>query len=148
MRAQDKGIGELGLFARDADFVRESLRQMTQLTGNAFSYKSVQAFTFSNGMFDFNRFLKTIGSSFNVTRVISMDPRFAIRALRPSPSTVMKQYVSLTTGGAPGPEFEKLPYGRWKNEYRYPAFEKQRSKFQYLHNHTLPKYTLSLGLRK
>jgi hypothetical protein len=140
---------ELGPFANDGPFVREVLGQMAALTGQAFSFPSVEAFTFSNGIFDFNDFLGGIGGSLNVTRVINMDPRFAFAAKRPSSTTVLKQYLSGETHATRGPMpgFEFLPYDRWRNETLYPMFLNQRSKFEYLHNYTLPLYTLSLGLR-
>ena len=149
VRAQGKGGGgELGPFSKDGKFTREAIEQMSKLTGDTMSLDSIQAFTFSNGIMDFNKFLKATSTTLNITRVVSIDPRYSIRSMKPSPSTVMRQYVSLQTGGAPGPEFEKLPFPRWKNEWKYQLAEKKRSKFQYLHNHTLPRYTLSLGLRK
>ncbi len=142
------GGHELGPFQNDGAFVKEALQKMSALTNNAFGFSSVQAFTFSNGIFDFNDFLSGIQSSLNVTRVISMDPRYAFKA-KVKPGVVAKQYLSGQThpAGGPVPGFEFLPFKRWWNEPSHPMARTLPSKFQYLHNYALPNYTLSLGLR-
>ena len=143
------GSHELGPFQNDGRFVKEALEGLAAATNNAFRVSAVQAFTFSNGIFDFNDFLAGIGSTLDVTRVINMDPRYAFHAKRPNPGTILKQYLSGETypSGGPVPGFEFMPFERWKNERSYELAKFLPSKFQYLHNHAIPLYALALGLQ-
>lgn len=134
---------ELGPFANDGAFVRAALEQTAALTEGAFSFGSVEAFTFSNGIKDFNPFLGSISGHLNVAAVYNIDPAHATPAIRPQ-GAVVRQYLSGETGG-PRPGFEYMPLERWKND---PFFyqHKTTGTFAYLHNFTMPGYTLYLGI--
>ncbi len=135
---------ELGPFANDGAFVREALEQTASLTGNAFSFGAVEAFTYSSGISDFNPFIASVAGHLNVAGVYNIDPAHATSANRPA-SAFARQYLSGMTGG-PRPLFEYMPLQRWKNDPFYYQ-HKTAGTFQYLHNFTMPGYTLYLGIQ-
>ena len=104
VRAKGK---ELGPFANDGAFMRQTLTEIAALTQGAFSFESGEAMTFSNGISEFNVFLNAISAHLNVMAVYNIDPNPAIAAVRPT-GAISKQYLSGTTGGGgsrPGFEF-------------------------------------------
>jgi len=137
---------ELGPFAADGAFVKEVLTQLASLTGDAFSFDHVEAFTFSNGVSDFNVFIPAVSSALNIEAVYGIDPAEAVPIAQPG-SAVRKQYLSGQTGG-PKAGFEFLGLDSWVNEWRFP--DRQTFKppwpFNYLHNHVMPSYVLNLAL--
>ncbi len=141
VRARGK---ELGPFANDGAFVRQSLTEMATLTNGAFSFGHAEAFTFSSGIVDFNPFVRSLSGHLNVRAVYNIDPAHAMGALQPE-GAVRKQYLSGQTGG-PSAGFEFLPINRWKNE---DYFEQSRKAglFEYLHNHCMPMHMLYLGIQ-
>ena len=82
----------------------------------------------------------------SLTRLISIDPRFAIACNRPTPHTVLRQYLTGETYSPRGPRpgFEYMPLERWKNEHSYHKVHRN-NRFAYLHNHVMPVYALRLG---
>jgi hypothetical protein len=141
VRAKGK---ELGPFANDGPFVRQCLEEMASLTDDAFSFDEVEAFTFSSGIVDFNRFLNSLKGQLTVKAVYNIDPAQGLAAAAPGGAT-LKQYLSGQTGG-PRPGFEFMPIDRWKNEFYFDR-HKSVGLFQYLHNHAMPLYALNLGMR-
>jgi len=137
---------ELGPFANDGPFVLEVLTQLVALTGNAFSFDHVAAFTFSSGVSDFNVFIPSVSSILNVEAVYGIDPAQAIPIARPG-NAVRKQYLSGQTGGPVG-GFEFLGLDSWVNEWKFPERMKFPDPwpFNYLHNHVMPSYVLNLAL--
>jgi hypothetical protein len=137
---------ELGPFANDGAFVQEVLTQLASLTGDAFSFDRVQAFTFSSGVSDFNVFISAVSSVLNIEAVYGIDPAQAIPIARPG-NAVRKQYLSGQTGG-PAAGFEFLGLDSWINEWRWPDRAKLPDPwpFNYLHNHCMPNYILNLAL--
>lgn len=148
VRAKGK---ELGPFANDGPFVRQTLTELVALTNGAFSFDTVEAFTFSSGISDFNPFVSSLNGILNVRAVYNIDPASALGAVQP-PGAVRKQYLSGQTGGPKG-GFEFLPIQRWSKEFSYPireTFVKPDSPswpFNYLHNHCMPMYVLHLALQ-
>jgi hypothetical protein len=135
---------ELGPFANDGPFVRQVLNEMAALTNNGFATDTVEAFTFSSGIVDFNPFVNAIQSQVKVAAVYNIDPSHTMDASVPS-GAVRKQYLSGQTG-APRPGFEFAPRPRWKNEDLFIAGQKETA-FNYLHNYALPKYMLFLAIQ-
>jgi hypothetical protein len=137
---------ELGPFANDGAFMQEVLTQLASLTGDAFSFDRVEAFTFSSGVSDFNVFINAVNSTLNIEAVYGIDPAQAIPIARPGTS-VRKQYLSGQTGG-PAAGFEFLGLDSWMNEWRWPDRSKLPDPwpFNYLHNHCMPNYILNLAL--
>ena len=137
---------ELGPFAADGAFVQEVLTQLASLTGDAFSFDHVEAFTFSNGVSDFNVFIPAVSSALNIEAVYGIDPAEAVPIAQPG-SAVRKQYLSGQTGG-PKAGFEFLGLDSWVNEWRFPERQTFKSPwpFHYLHNHVMPSYVLNLAL--
>jgi hypothetical protein len=145
VRAKGK---ELGPFANDGAFVRQTLTELVSLTSGAFSFDSVEAFTFSSGILDFNPFVSSLDGHLNVRAVYNIDPNPATPARQPSGAS--RKQFKRSPGLAAG--FESMPLNRWKNESRFPVrqtFAKKGSdwQFEYLHNHCMPKYALHLGLQ-
>lgn len=139
VRAQ--GSSELGPFGSDGAFARHVLQAIGSLT-RAFTVAHVEAYTYSSGIHDLNRFLGAAGGHLSFTAVYNMDPAHVTTAARPR-GAVVRQFASGQTG-TPGPLFEFLPYARWSNE---PFHARSRNnQFQYLHNFCLPNYTLHLGI--
>ena len=143
VRAKGK---ELGPFAKDGAFVLEVLNQLTALTGNAFSFDKVEAFTFSSGVTDFNVFIPAVSSVLNIQAVYGIDPAEAMPISRPG-NAVRKQYLSGQTGG-PAAGFEFLGMDSWINEWKFPDRMKlpRPWEFNYMHNHVMPTYILNLAL--
>jgi Putative peptidoglycan binding domain len=139
-----KAANELGPFANDGAFVVQCLTEMAALTNDAFSFGQAEGMTFSSGIFEFNTFIGSLAGKLNVAAVYSIDPAKATATAIP-PGGVRKQFLSGQTGG-PRAGFEFLPLSRWKNEPFFPT-TKVFSQFQYLHNHTMPLYTLFLGIQ-
>lgn len=144
VRAKGK---ELGPFANDGPFVRQVLTEMASLTGNAFSFRTVEAFTFSSGIGDFNLFLNSLNGVFSVGAIYNIDPAHGTGATQ-LPGAVRKQFLSGMTSG-PKPGFEFMGIDRWSNE---PKFAQRASfpapaQFNYLHNHCMPNYILHLALQ-
>ena len=137
---------ELGPFANDGAFTVEVLRQLAELTGDAFSYDRVEAFTFSSGVSDFNVFINSVASTLNIEAVYGIDPAQAMPLARPS-GCERKQYLSGQTGG-PSAGFEYLGLDSWINEFRYPdrATFPDPWVFNYMHNWVMPGYILNLAL--
>ncbi|HME35408.1 MAG TPA: hypothetical protein VKF84_09225 [Candidatus Sulfotelmatobacter sp.] len=137
---------ELGPFAHDGPFVEEALTQLVALTGNAFSFDHVEAFTFSSGVSDFNVFIPSVSSILNIEAVYGIDPAQAVPIARPG-DAIRKQYLSGQTGG-PAAGFEYLGLDSWINEWRYPdrTTFPDPWPFNYLHNHVMPSYILNLAL--
>jgi hypothetical protein len=135
---------ELGPFANDGAFTRDVLTELRAQTANAFSFDTVEAFTYSSGIGDFNPFLKSISSTLNVGAVYNIDPHPAISAAMPA-GGVRKQYLSGMTGATHLAGFESMLMPRWANEPFYAAG--QLSRFEYLHNFCLPQYVLHLGIQ-
>ena len=137
---------ELGPFASDGAFVQEVLTQLVTLTNNAFSFDQVEAFTFSNGVSDFNAFVPSVSSVLNIEAVYGIDPADATPIVRPGDAS-RKQYLSGQTGG-PKAGFEFLGLDSWINEWRWDertTFKKPWP-FNYLHNWVMPMYVLNLAL--
>lgn len=140
VRAKGK---ELGPFANDGAFVREVLEAIAGLTGNAFSFGRVEAFTYSSGINEFNPFLSALAGHVNVTAAYSQDPNPAKNVVR-LPGLAVSEFLSGQTGG-PRPGFDYLPLGRWKNEVFYEQ-SNTIGAFKYLHGFAMPQYTLHLGM--
>jgi hypothetical protein len=145
-----KGPGELGPFASDGPFMRQVLTDLVTLTGDAFSFDHVEAFTFSSGISEFNTFSQAIQPQLPLEAVYNIDPNPAITAAGPR-GVVRRQFLSgQTFRGALPPGFEFMPEGRWANE---PAFATRNTAFprppifNYLHNHCMPLYALHLGIQ-
>ena len=145
------GGSELGRITWDPRFLRQALDGISAITDRSFGTTQAEVFTFSNGIFDCNKFLGGSGSTLNVQAVYNSDPQAGTPASRPK-GAVLKQYLSgETTSGRPRGGFEFMPLPRWANEPNYTAGgRKQPSKnqqFNYLHNLCMPEYTLHLGLQ-
>jgi hypothetical protein len=144
VRAVPSGGSELGPFAADGGFVREVLTQMSAITQGAFAVKHVEAFTYSSGIHDFNKFVPSLIGHLTVEAVHNIDPTHGIPT-GPPPGAKLRQFLSgHTTGGAPRPGFEFMRYQRWKNEPFFAIAPK--NDFAYMHNFVLPQYTLHLGM--
>jgi hypothetical protein len=128
------------------------MKQIADLTNNAFSTEKAEAFTFSSGIFDFNNFILAVGKHLPINAVYSIDPSSSLFAANPSGGRI-RQYASGAVGGfLPG--FEPMPFERWVNEEMYesipPAIRSNpRNDIirEYLHNNVMPKYTLQLALK-
>jgi hypothetical protein len=144
VRAQGQ---ELGPFSSDGPFVADVLNQIATLTGGAFSYDHVEAFTFSNGVSDFNGFIHAIAQALNVEAVYGIDPAGAVSVERPS-GAIRKQFLSGQTGGPSG-GFEFVGLDSWRNEDQFPRRTTFANPwpFNYLHNLCMPMYILNLALR-
>ncbi len=138
-----KGASELGPFANDGAFFMEVMKQIADLTNNAFSYQKAEAFTFSSGIVDFNNFITSVGSHIPINAVYAIDPVHSLNITNPS-GGIKKQYASGTAGGL-YPGFEPMILERWQNEARF-EMHKVEGRFQYLHNHCMPMYCLHLAL--
>ena len=144
LRAQ--GSNELGPFAHDGPFLRFVLGEIVTLTTNAFSFDDCQAFTFSSGIFGFNRFLAAASGSLNISAVYSIDPSHSMQASAPTGAR-RKQYASGAAGGLVA-GFEHLPMPRWANEDEFLTHpHNHHGDFEYLHNRVMPLYVLNLALR-
>ena len=141
---------ELGPFTKDGPFVREVLDQLVALTGNAFSYDHLEAFTYSSGISEFNQFAQSLSGELNLEVVYSIDPNPAIPAA-PSHGALRRQFLSGQTfaGPTPPPGFEFMPANRWANEDRFGEMDSfpAPALFNYLHNWVMPMYTLYLGIQ-
>jgi hypothetical protein len=137
---------ELGPFANDGPFVLDVLTQLAALTGNAFSFDHVEAFTFSSGVSDFNVFINAVAPVLNVDAVYGIDPAQAMPLARPG-GCERKQYLSGQTGG-PAAGFEYLGMDSWIKEWRYPDRMRMPDPwpFNYMHNWVMPMYILNLAL--
>ena len=138
---------ELGPFVNDGPFVAQVLSEMAALTGGAFKFGAVEAFTFSSGIHDFNPFVRSMDGVLKVDAVYNIDPYRALAAFQPN-GAIRKQYLSGSTGG-PRAGFEFLGLERWRNEFGYAERERspQPWRFNYLHNRCMPLYTLHLALQ-
>jgi hypothetical protein len=139
---------ELGPFANDGAFVRQVLTEIAGLTADAFSFDAVEAFTFSSGIAEFNMFLRSIGGVVNLQAVYNIDPAHGVLAGGPS-GIVRRQFLSGQTSDGPRPAFEYMPVPRWENEWEYSRRETFANpwRFNYMHNHCMPRYTLHLGIQ-
>lgn len=138
-----RGAHELGPFTNDGDFFIEVMQQISALTNNSFPYKNAEAFTFSSGISDFNRFIAPVSRHININAVYSIDPAHSLPIANPS-GGIRKQYASGTAGGILQ-GFEPMVLERWASESEYPSHQKI-GRFEYLHNRCLPLYTLHLAL--
>jgi hypothetical protein len=145
---------ELGPFKNDGKFVVDVMRNIAELTNNAFTPDKVEAFTFSSGIFDFNNFLSGLSKHIQISGVYNIDPDNSLMAANPSGGRI-KQYASGAVGGFL-PMFEPMPLERWVNEDKFlsipPEFRLKpdpRNGYirQYLHNTVMPAYSLYLGLK-
>lgn len=143
---RSRGATELGPFAHDGAFVVAALDQLVSLTGNAFSYDHVEAFTFSSGVSDFNIFIGAVAPLLTIEAVYAIDPAHAMPVTRPAGAR-RKQYLSGQTGGARA-GFEFLGLDSWQNEWKFATRTTFRHPwpFNYLHNHCMPMYVLNLAL--
>lgn len=150
------GSTELGPFAADGSFLKQVLGDLSALTNGAFSFGRFEAFTFSSGIIDFNKFLGGLGGQFNIEKVYSIDPKGAIPAA-PPPGTPMRQLVTGATMHYPmAPAgFEIMGIERWKNEFTYaqstnlaglPPKDRASAIGNYLHNVCAPLYFLRLAM--
>lgn len=141
-----RGSNELGPFAHDGSFVKEVLQQMATLTDDAFSPDAAEAFTFSSGISEFNRFVPALSGQIALKAVYNIDPAGGLPA---SGGTVRKQFLSGQTTNGPRAGFEYMPLERWENEWRYPDRQSFTApwQFNYMHNYCMPLYTLHLGLQ-
>jgi hypothetical protein len=140
----NNGTSELGPFASDGPFVDEVLSNLVSLTGNAFSYDHVEAFTYSSGIGDLNPFLSAVNPVLNVEVVYGIDPAPAI-PVQAGPSALRKQYLSgMTKGSLAAAEF--MPLQRWRNEDSFDQWQRM-GMFDYLHNLCMPRYVLHLGIQ-
>ncbi|HKX83849.1 MAG TPA: hypothetical protein VJL58_06505, partial [Pyrinomonadaceae bacterium] len=122
---------ELGPFARDGAFLRFVLEEIKNLTNNAFSYDTCEAFTFSSGIHDFNPFLRAAASHVNINAVYAIDPVHSMPAQNPNGGR-RKMYASGTAGPITV-GFEPMGMERWQNESAYNTPERN-DRFMYLHN--------------
>ena len=140
--------GELGPFATDGAFMKQTLTELVSLTNNAFSFDNVESFTFSSGISDFNPFLLAIEPHLNVRAVYTLDPNPRNPARLP-PGGVRKQFSRSSVAAA---GFELVPINRWKNESKFTTRQTlakpgQDADFEYLHNRCVPLYLLHLGIQ-
>jgi hypothetical protein len=138
---------ELGPFLNDGDFVVQVITELAALTNNSFSFDTVEAFTFSSGILDFNTFLASIKGKLNVQQVYTIDPNPAIR---PSGGIPHIGFLSGQTFSGPVPPgFEFMPESRWANEFLFPERKTMAppALFTYLHNWVMPMYALHLGIQ-
>ena len=150
---REQGANELGPFASDGKFFADVIKQIVELTNNAFSTDVVEAFTFSSGIYDFNQFTMAVGKYLPINTVYSIDPANSMLAANSSGGRI-KQFASGAVGGIL-PGFEPMPLPRWENEELYndlqvkikqhPGIADHEGR-EYLHNTTMPKYTLYLAL--
>jgi hypothetical protein len=139
---RSKGAKELGPFASDGEFFMEVIKKIAELTNNAFSYGKAEAFTFSSGIYDFNKFIVPVAKYLPINAVYAIDPVHSLNIINPS-GGMRKQYASGTSGPIVA-GFEPMGLDRWQNEDRYQM--DKNDKFMYLHNHCMPMYCLHLGL--
>ncbi len=139
---------ELGPFANDGPFVQQVLAEMATQTSDAFSFDTVEAFTFSSGISQFNTFVRSLSGILTVRAIYNIDPAHGQPASGPS-GAVRRQFLSGQTTGGPRPGFEYMPVPRWENEWEYPNRETFPNpwRFNYMHNHCMPRYTLHLGIQ-
>lgn len=136
---------ELGPFAADGEFVAQVLNDLQELTNNAFHAKNVEAFTFSSGIYDFNKFVSATASSVNLTSIYAIDPPNMV--VPNAPGGVKRRMFTRSANGQAG--FDLLPIDRWVNEPKYPLRQTMPHPwpFNYMHNHCMPNYALYLGLQ-
>jgi hypothetical protein len=148
VRARD--ANELGPFANDGAFVRQVLTELAALTNGAFSFEHVEAFTYSSGITEFNRFAQSLAGQLSLEVTYGIDPNPAVPAA-PSSGAIRKQFLSGQTFSGPVPPagFEFMPAHRWANEDRFSAMNTfpAPALFNYLHNWVMPMYTLYLGIQ-
>ena len=146
-----KGREELGLFVTDPTFAADALTEISRLCGATFRFDpaSVEACGYSDGVFEFNKFLQTTRSTLTQRVVYNFDPTGMTGALA-APGTPKLQYCSGQTGDW-RPGFEFMPIARWKNEAGYKRrkgrFATQHERYVYLHVECIPEYCLFLGLQ-
>ncbi len=138
----NQGGHELGPFANDGDFTLQVLRELVALTGGAFSFDAVEAFTYSSGISDFNTFVGSLAGKVNVAGTYNIDPAHGAEAASGGGFRVQFLSGQTTRGSRPG--FEWLPHSRWRNESLWRANE--HSRFNYLHNYVMPTYCLNIGI--
>lgn len=146
-----EGGSELGALTWDGALVKQALEGISALTGRSFGTTHVEAFTFSSGIFDCNRFLTGAGKSLSLKAVYNCDPTSGTPAAAPK-GVALKQYLSgETTSQKPRAGFEFMPLPRWKNEPEYRKGGRMHpspsERFDYLHNHCIPHYTVQLALQ-
>jgi hypothetical protein len=143
-----QGKSELGPFATDGAFMKQTLSELVSLTNNAFSFDNVESFTFSSGIRDFNPFLLAIEPHLNVRAVYTLDPN-PRNPTRVPPGGVRTQF---SRSAAPAAGFELVPLNRWTNESKFKTRQTlakpgQDVDFEYLHNRCVPLYLLHLGIQ-
>ncbi|MEP7111043.1 MAG: peptidoglycan-binding domain-containing protein [Ferruginibacter sp.] len=143
-----RGI-ELGPFARDGQFVFQTLTELASLTKNAFSFDDgVEVFTYSSGINDMNIFLSAVREQLVVKGTYSIDPAPAINPFR-IPQASLKQFLSgQTSRGESRPGFEFLGPNRWRKERRFGDFSRGVvTPLVYFHGQLMPGYVLNLALQ-
>lgn len=138
----NQGGHELGPFANDGAFTLQVLNELVALTNGAFSFDTVEAFTYSSGISDFNTFIASISDKMSIAGTYNIDP--AKGAPAASGGGFRMQFLSGQTTNGPKPGFEYMPHPRWVNEPLYRANEPNL--FSYLHNHAMPGYCLNIGI--
>jgi hypothetical protein len=141
---------ELGPFGSDGKFVKHVLTAISGLTNDAFVPRNVEAFTFSSGITDLNRFLAATAGVLNMVAIYNQDPA-PTASPQNARGAVVRQFASGIIGPfAPG--FEPLPLARWVKE---PFFARRQAlplfrnnDALYLHDHCIGDYTLFLGIQQ
>jgi hypothetical protein len=141
-----EGSSEMGPFAGDGAFLARVIAAIETITGGAFAHRSVEFFTYSNGIGALNSLLETAARHLTVSAIYNIDPEGARPAAHVG-GAALKQYLSGQTGG-PRAGFEYLPFARWANEADYHAVRPSTrgALFDYLHNGVMPSYCLYLGI--
>jgi hypothetical protein len=141
-RSGTGGAGELGVFADHGGIGARIVTRIAALADAMAVLQDVGVVTYSNGISDANAFIHAGGSGLKFTRTINQDPAHGV-AIASSPTR--KQYLSGYTTGGPRPGFEYMPDERWVNDPRR-AVQQAAWGRGYLHDWTLPQYTLALAL--
>jgi hypothetical protein len=133
---------ELGPFI-DAGTTGKILKSIATSTENAFSVVHAEVFSFSSGIEDLCRLLKSASrQDIEYDAIYNIDPsggRSASGLLR---GAKVKQFLSgATTSNHPRPNFEFMPRGWWAHEPNYPGRQ------NYLHSFCMAKYILNLALQ-
>jgi hypothetical protein len=155
LAAGGKGKGvdpELGPFANDGQVIEETINGIIAATGNAWKADAVEAFTHSNGVVTFVKFLQAIAGRFPVRCAISLDPAKA-QSVDSSLANRVVQHLSGQTGGIVGGRavgnFEFWPLQRWKNDPQQAHVMRlfHGDLFNYLHNYAFPRHLLRFSLQ-
>jgi hypothetical protein len=142
-----QGRNEMGPFAADGAFLHRVLASLRVMTGNAFSFPSVEFFTYSSGITDLNPLADSASSHLAISAVINIDPARGEAARHPR-AAALRQYLSgHTTHGHPRAGFEFMPIARWRHELAIRTTERFANESKYMHDGTMPNYCLYLGMQ-